>query len=193
MATIGSTRGTNIPNLDNTTVSANDNFSIQQGNLNRGFKITPDSYTTIDELIKATKQDIMPDLVKTYGDQGLTGFLKLTGAVNNGGSSDQVEWWEEGRRHRALDTNQNLSGAGATLTATDSEIKANVQQNDVLMDPATGVRVVVQSGGFGTGSEANVVLKRLDGAAFSANDLRNSGKLVKIGNLYAQGTDQPTK
>lgn len=192
MATIGTTRGTNIPNLDNTTVSGNDNFSIQQGNLNRGFKITPDSYTTIDELIKATKQDIMPDLVKTYGDQGLTGFLKLTGAVNNGGSSDQVEWWEEGRRHRALNTNQDLSGSGATLTATDSEIKANVQQNDVLMDPATGVRVVVQSGGFGTGAEVNVDLIRLDGAAFVANDLSNAGKLVKIGNLFAQGTDQPT-
>ena len=144
MATIGTTRGTDIPNLDNSLVAGNDNFSIQQGNLNRGFKITPDSYTTIDELIKATKQDIMPDLVKTYGDQGLTGFLKLTGAVNNGGSSDQVEWWEEGRRHRALNTNQDLSAvATATATLTDSEIKANVQQNDVLMDPATGVRSVV--------------------------------------------------
>ena len=194
MATIGSTRGTNIPNLDNSLVAGNDNFSIQQGNLNRGFKITPDSYTTIDELIKATKQDIMPDLVKTYGDQGLTGFLKLTGAVNNGGSSDQVEWWEEGRRHRALSTNQDLSAvAAADATLTDSEIKANVQQNDVLMDPATGVRVVVQSGGFGTGSEVNVVIKRLDGAPFVAGDLSDAtGKLVKIGNLYAQGTDQPT-
>ena len=193
MATIGTTRGTNIPNLDNSLVAGNDNFSIQQGNLNRGFKVTPDSYTTIDELIKATKQDIMPDLVKTYGDQGLTGFLKLTGAVNNGGSSDQVEWWEEGRRHRALSTNQDLSAvAAATATLTNSEIKANVQQNDVLMDPATGTRVVVQSGGFGSGAEVNVVLKRLDGADFAANDLSNAGKLVKIGNLYAQGTDQPT-
>ena len=193
MATIGTTRGTNIPHIDESLQSGNDNFSIQQGNLNRGFKITPDSYTTIDELIKATKQDIMPDLVKTYGDQGLTGFLKLTGAVNNGGSSDQVEWWEEGRRHRALDTSQNLSTiATATATLTDSEIKANVQQNDVLMDPATGTRVVVQSGGFGTGAEVNVVLKRLDGASFTAGDLSNAGKLVKIGNLYAQGTDQPT-
>lgn len=192
MATIGSSRGSNIPNLDNTTVSGNDNFSIQQGNLNRAFKVTPDSYTTIDELIKATKQDIMPDLVKTYGDQGLTGFLKLTGAVNSGGSSDQVEWWEEGRRHRALNTNQDLSAvATATATLTDSEIKGNVQQNDVLMDPATGVRVVVQSGGFGSGAEANAVIKRLDGVDFSAADLSNAGKLVKLGNLYAQGTAQP--
>jgi len=192
MATIGSSRGTNIPNLDNTTVAGNDNFSIQQGNLNRGFKVTPDSYTTIDELIKATKQDIMPDLVKTYGDQGLTGFLKLTGAVNSGGSSDQVEWWEEGRRHRALNTGQDLSAIDtATATLTDSEIKANVQQNDVLMDPATGVRVVVQSGGFGSGSEANAVIKRLDGVAFTAGDLSNAGKLVKLGNMYAQGTAQP--
>ena len=195
MATIGTDRTAgsgNLPPLDATTNSTNDNFSIQQGNLNRGFKVTPDSYTTIDELIKATKQDIMPDLVKTYGDQGLTGFLKLTGAVNSGGSSDQVEWWEEGRRHRALSTNQDLSAvATGTATLTDSEIKANVQQNDVLMDPATGVRVVVQSGGFGSGAEASAIIKRLDGADFSATDLSNSGKLVKLGNLYAQGTAQP--
>ena len=94
MANIGTT-----PSIDD-TLSVSDK-QVKATKLSRGFKLTPDSYTTIDELIKATKEDIMPDLVKTYGDQGLTGFLKLTGAVNNGGSSDQIEWWEEGRRHRA--------------------------------------------------------------------------------------------
>lgn len=59
MATIGSTRGTNIPALD----AAGSNF-----------RITPESYTTIDNLIKATKDEVMPDLVETYGDQGITGF-----------------------------------------------------------------------------------------------------------------------
>ena len=87
MATIGSTRGTNIPALD----AAGSNF-----------RITPESYTTIDNLIKATKDEVMPDLVETYGDQGITGFLKLTGAINAGGASDQIDWWEAGRRHKSF-------------------------------------------------------------------------------------------
>ena len=77
------------------------NVQIERTNLSRKFRLTPETYTTIDDLIKATKEDIMPDLVEAYGDQGLTGFLKLTGAVNSGGSSDQIDWWEAGRRHRA--------------------------------------------------------------------------------------------
>ncbi len=198
MASIGTTRGTNIPNIDNTLSSSagspSADKSVKSTNLTRGFKLTPDSYTTVDELIKATKEDIMPDLVKIYGDQGLTGFLKLTGAVNNGGSSDQVEWWEEGRRHRALTSGVDFSSStGPTVTETGTEVKANVQQNDVLMDASTGTRVVVTAGGSTSSlSGANVTLKRLDGAAFQAGDLSNAGEFVQLGNLYAQGTNQPT-
>ena len=101
MATIGTSRGTDLPNIDNTLSVADK--TVKNTLLSRGFKLTPDSYTTIDELIKATREAVMPDLVKTYGEQGITGFLKLTGAINSGGSSDQIDWWEEGRRHRAFD------------------------------------------------------------------------------------------
>ncbi len=90
MATIGSTRGTDIPNIDNTLSVSNK--TVNNTLLSRGFKITPDAYTTIDDLIKATKEDVMPDLVKTYDDQGISGFLKLTGAFSSGGSSDQCDW-----------------------------------------------------------------------------------------------------
>ena len=187
MANIGTT-----PSID-ATLSVSDK-QVKATKLSRGFKLTPDSYTTIDELIKATKEDIMPDLVKTYGDQGLTGFLKLTGAVNNGGSSDQIEWWEEGRRHRALTSAvDHSSSTGATVTETGSEVKANVQRNDVLMDAATGTRVIVTAGGSTDSlSGANVTLKRLDGEDFQAGDLSNAGEFVQLGNLYAQGTNQPT-
>ena len=192
MATIGSTRGGNIPNIDNTLSVSNKTVNATQ--LSRGFKLTPDSYTTIDDLIKATKEDIMPDLVKTYGDQGLTGFLKLTGAVNQGGSSDQIEWWEEGRRHRALtSTGSFATSTGPTVTETGAEVIANVQRNDVLMDAATGTRVIVTSGGSTSSlSGASATLKRLDGADFQSGDLSNSGEFVQLGNLYAQGTNQPT-
>ena len=196
MATIGTDRTAgsgNLPPLDPSIGSAN--VTVKQTQLGRGFKTTPDTYTTIDELIKATKQDIMPDLVKTYGDQGLTGFLKLTGAVNSGGSSDQVDWWEEGRRHRALDAGDQSAAnaaAGANLSIDVAEINGNVQKNDVLMDADSGVRLVVMGGGNTTGTPAATLVQRLDGAAITATDLSAACKLIKIGNIYGQGTDQPT-
>ena len=142
MANISST-----PNIDNTlagVVSGSDTKTVRNTLLNRGFKLTPDSYTTVDDLIKATREDVMPDLVKVYGDQGLTGFLKLTGAINNGGSSDQIDWWEEGRRHRAYTISDTLSPGGAsTMTVTDATFIKEVQKNDVIMDAETGTRFIV--------------------------------------------------
>jgi len=183
MATIGDTRGTNLPNLD--TAGSN-------------FRITPESYTTIDTLIKATKDEVMPNLVETYGEQGITGFLKLTGAVNAGGSSDQIDWWETGRRHKTLaytGGNTTIDGTGADfVTITDSAVKAGCQENDVLMDSASGARFIVKSGGFGSGAEVNVVLLKLDGSDVGASDIdaTSGGTLITLGNMYAQGTNQPT-
>ena len=73
------------------------------------FRVTPEAYTTVDALIKTTKDEVMPNLIETYGDQGITGFLKLTGAINSGGSSDQIDWWESSRRHK------KLAYSGATI------------------------------------------------------------------------------
>ena len=185
MATIGSTRGTNIPALD----AAGSNF-----------RITPESYTTIDTLIKATKDEVMPDLVETYGDQGITGFLKLTGAINAGGASDQIDWYEAGRRHKTFTyvVTDLTVGNTAQITIAESTdngaiICANVQTNDVLMDSSTGARYIVQAGGFGTGTATNVVLVKLDGTVQSSSDYDSvGGEFIILGNMYAQGTNQPT-
>ena len=193
MATI---TGANIDNTLAGVVSGSDTKTTRNTLLNRGFKLTPDSYTTIDDLVKATREDVMPDLVKTYGDQGITGFLKLTGAINSGGSSDQIDWWEEGRRHRAFTLSDNLSASNdASITVTDTTFIANVQKNDVVMDTETGVRFIVQAGGFGTGTATNVVLVKLDDTVIASSDVTtgaNNCTMVVIGNIYAQGTNQPT-
>jgi len=207
MATIGTNRGSNIPNIDNTLLATSGQPSadkqVKATKLTRGFKLTPDSYTTIDELIKVTKEDIMPDLVKTYGDQGLTGFLKLTGAINNGGSSDQIEWWEEGRRHRAFDySSTDITDNNTNLTVKASETEggkfcAHVQKNDVVMDAETGTRYIVQAGGATTSasSPSNAVLVKLDDSAVGdagTDYVSSNGKFLILGNMYAQGTNQPT-
>ena len=188
MATIGTTRGTDIPALD----------GAAGGNNPAAFRISPETYTTVDSLIKTTKDFVMPNLVETYGDQGITGFLKLTGAINAGGQSDQIDWWEMGRRHKTLaytGGNTTIGASGINVTITDSAVTEAVQAQDVLMDVATGARFIVKSGGFGTGSAADVVLIKLDGtAAVEDTDIDASagGTLIKLGNMYAQGTNQPT-
>ena len=187
MASIGTTRGTDIPALDGTAA----------GNNPAAFRIKPETYTTVDSLIKTTKDQVMPDLVETYGDQGITGFLKLTGAINSGGSSDQIDWWEMGRRHKTFtyaigDVTDN--GSSITVAAGADSFTSNVQVNDVLMDSSTGTRFIVKSGGFATGTAQPVVMVKLDGTAVTiASDLDTvSGEFIKLGNMYAQGTNQPT-
>tara|TARA_R100000734_G_C3318216_1_gene112155 strand:+ start:2298 stop:3731 length:1434 start_codon:yes stop_codon:yes gene_type:complete len=191
MATIGTDRTAstgNLPPIDGTAA----------GNNPAAFRISPETYTTVDSLIKTTKDFVMPNLVETYGDQGITGFLKLTGAINAGGQSDQIDWWEMGRRHKTLAYtagNTTIGASGVNVTITDSAVTEAVQAQDVLMDVGTGARFIVKSGGFGTGSAADVVLIKLDGtAAVEDTDIDASagGTLIKIGNMYAQGTNQPT-
>jgi hypothetical protein len=183
MASIGTTRGTDIPAIN----AAGSNF-----------RITPETYTTIDNLVKTTKDLVMPDLVETYGNQGITGFLKLTGAITSGGSSDQVDWWEVGRRHATFTyvtaDHSNADGSSITFQAGADSLTSNVQANDVLMDSSTGTRFLVKSGGFSTGSAQPAVLVKLDGTAVDVSvDLDGTGgELIVLGNMYAQGTNQPT-
>jgi hypothetical protein len=186
MATLGTDRTVgsgNLPPIDGAAGS---------------FRISPEQYTTIDSLIKTTKDEVMPNLVETYGDQGITGFLKLTGAINSGGSSDQIDWWEAGRRHKKLaytSGGTTIAANGVSVTITDSDVCSNVQANDVVMDTASGSRFIVLSGGYGTGAAVNVVLVRLDDTDTVEDtdiDASAGGTLIKLGNMYAQGTNQPT-
>ena len=63
-------------------------------------RTTPDTYTALGDLVGLyAKPDNRELLIKTYGDQGITGFLQLTGAVNAAATQDEVVYWEEGRRH----------------------------------------------------------------------------------------------
>ena len=162
------------------------------------FRISPESYTTVGDLLKTTKDEHMPQLIETYGDQGITGFLKLTGAINSGGSSDEVNWWEAGRRHKTLAYTSAVAISADTksLLVTDDIVKKGVQVSDVLMDKETGARFIVQSGGFATGGDGvNVVLVKLDGSVVTATtdiDAGSAGEFIRLGNMYAQGSNQPT-
>ena len=162
------------------------------------FRVDPQTYTTLDQLIKTTKDHVLPDLVETYGDQGITGFLKLTGAINAGGTSDQFDWWELGRRHSTLaytSATINANSAEDVALADEDSTKTKLQENDVVMDSVSGTRFIVQTGDglLSDGTDAQVTLLKLDGTDVAATDIDASGggTLIKLGNMYAQGTEQP--
>ena len=158
-------------------------------------RLTPETYVTLDTLVKTTKDFVMPDLVETYGDQGITGFLQLTGAVNSGGTSDQVDWWEAGRRHRTFVVTQTSAKDGdqTTLTITaDGTNGVPIGANDVVMDSSDGRRYIVKSvdDAASTGVDAATVAT-LDGADAIAN-ATSTRDFIVLGNLYGQGTEQPS-
>ena len=108
-------------------------------------KTTPDKYVSLGDLVgKYAKEDNRDLLISTYGDQGITGFLQLTGAVTNAGTQDEVQYWEEGRLHRKV--TGAVTGIDANiLTLTDPDAKTpmiGLRKNDVLLSN-TNERLVV--------------------------------------------------
>ena len=177
---------------------------------------SPDKYSAIGDLLNAAaaaddfhgKPDVSELLVKTYGDQGITGFLKMTGAVSSAGASDQLEWYEEGRRHKTYDY---TSGASYVTNTTYSKDELNIpaanlthgngeggaigtsdlEAGDVFIDSESGVRFVFRD--YNTTQTGDFTFFKMDGttATGSDADVSSGGTLIHIGNVYAQGTDQP--
>ena len=155
-----------------------------------GVALDPRKYQALNELLGATdfnKPDVRDLLVQTYGDQGITGFLTLTGAVNSGGTSDQVEWFEEGRRHKlyTASTGATVSSGVSTGTLVFSE---NPQKYDVLMHTASGKKYIVSS------VQSNITGGKVDIAELNAatgQAIADAATFVYLGNMYPQGSDQP--
>ena len=157
----------------------------------------PSKYSSLSDFVDPSKPDNRDLLIKTFGDQGITGFLQLTGAVKAAGTNDEVQYWEEGRLHQTQtfasiittvsDADNNTF---ATLTKSGSD-KWYIQKNDVIMT-ADNVRWIVTED---PGSDDAVIVARLDGAAVDGDtdyDDGNAGTTaIILGNMYAQGSDQP--
>ena len=176
---------------------------------NPNFRLLPEKYSSIDDLLLASadavnKPEVRDLLVKSYGDQGITGFLKLTGAVNNAGSADQIEYFEEGRRHRTLtlkatsvtdaDNDQvfAIGNDGTDAESADPASTKFAQKNDVIMNADTGVRYIVTDRLTDTDQDG-ITLVRLDGAQMTdaGDSISADTTFVVLGNLYPQGSKQP--
>ena len=173
---------------------------IAQGAVNPTGQLDPSKYVTLEGLVgEYAKPDVRESLIQTYGDQGITGFLKLTGAINAAATQDEVTYFEEGRRHKThAYTGATASNTTNSTTGNDvAELAGidNLQLNDVVMDTATGAIGVVFSGGISsTGAAATdvkVALMNGDVMSTTTHFASGGGTVIHIGNLFAQGTDQP--
>lgn len=128
-------------------------------------------------LSEVNKPDNRAALVKTYGDQGITGFLQMVGAVKAQAVADEVTYWEEARLHQ-LQSGSFVQATGVLTAAAAADIVVRV--NDVML--LEGVRVFVTDV---TGLDITVI--SLDGTALPAD---GSYSAAVVGNLFKQGSDQ---
>ena len=152
-----------------------------------GLNTTPETYISLGDLIDPTKPDVQDLYVQTFGDQGITGFLDLTGAKKNAGTADKVEWYEEGRLHKTLAYTALTAAEPGVLSCDNDPNGENVRLNDVLL-LHDGQRVVVVDIDAATSSVKVASLKG------GSTTVINAGSYTAaiVGNVYAQGTDQPT-
>ena len=163
----------------------------------------PAKYTSLHDFIdEVNAPDIRANLVKTFGDQGITGFLKLTGAVNAAGTADEVTYWEEARLHQKLtgvvkgavtaaDVSFTIDGvlyATAASGYTEGTTPQNVaRKGDVLIINGNERAYVSSVNTAGT----EIVVKSLLSGGFTAFADDAAVTAIIVGNMYAQGTDQP--
>ncbi len=164
------------------------------GGVQSAFKrLDPAKYTSLGDFIdEVNRPDIREALAKTYGDQGITGFLQMTGAVKSAGTADKVQWWEEARLH-ARQTGDWITGGKIAITVADEKIFTRV--NDVLLIGTTRFLVTaiddVLTGSPAAVTSRNLTVVNMGGTA--ANPTSGAVDAAIIGNLYGQGSSQPTE
>jgi hypothetical protein len=177
-------------------ISATNNASSRTGNLSNAgtVRTDPAKYVSIGDFLTTenaiNRPDVREMLVKTFGEQGITGFLTLTGAIKNAGQADQVEYFEERRRHKRVvvgaATATFSAGVGATVVFTE----AIAQKYDVLMKVTDGERFLVTSASGITASLRS--LGAITGATAYTTSANPGSEFALVGNMYPQGSDQPS-
>jgi len=160
-------------------------------------RLDPTKYVSLGDFIdEINAPDNRDALVKTYGNQGITGFLQLTGAVKSNGTADEVQYWEETRLHPAQVATPAASAAIAATTLT-LNMAVNTQKplrvNDVILIGGQDRFIVTAvAGGAETtyAASATATVVSLSSAGLTASAAAASASFPIVGNLFAQGTDQ---
>ena len=164
---------------------------VNGGGVGASFRsLDPAKYTSLGDFINTVnKEDNRDLLIKTYGNQGITGFLQMTGAVKASGTNDEVQYWEESRLHSKVDaTLASAASAATSLVATIGTAATDVlRSNDVVLVNGSIRCIVDKSVPAAAASATFFPLSGTFGEVVSAG----AQSVPVIGNLHAQGSDQP--
>lgn len=161
-------------------------------------RLDPAKYVSLGDFIdEINAPDNRDALVKTYGDQGITGFLQLTGAVKSNGTADQVQYWEETRLHpaqKATPTAANAAAKTITLNMAANTEKPLRVNDIILVGGVDRFIVTAVAGGAETTYAATAVAtaQSLLTGGLSANLAASAADFPIVGNLFAQGSGQNT-
>ena len=158
-------------------------------------RLDPTKYVALGDFIdEINAPDNRDALVKTYGNQGITGFLQLTGAVKSNGTADEVQYWEETRLHPAQ------AATPTAAVATDTTITLNMaaaaakylRLNDVVLIGGQDRFIVtaISVSEYDTSTAASATLVSLLSTGLSANLAATLANFPIVGNLFGQGTGQ---
>jgi len=187
-------------------------FSGPKGINNNLYSLaTPAKYASLyDFLNEVNAPDIRKELIKTFGNQGITGFLTMTGAVKNAGTADNVEWFEEARLHQiqrarcktSADTVQAVTFE-YTIETEDATFGTEVEDTDgdgierypLIVRPGdillvNGAYRLYVSAIDTTNHEFTAIPLTALGAALTATAVYD---MPIVGNYFEQGSDQPSR
>lgn len=179
-------------------------------------RLDPTKYTSLGDFIdEVNKPDNRDLLVKTYGNQGITGFLQMVGAVKSNGAADEVQYWEETRLHQLQVANFPATGVAASATsivltmasagtaatgATKAAAQKYLRVNDVILVGGVDRFIITAlsigaTGNYAASATADATAVALSGAGLttaiaSAASPGTVGNFPIVGNMFAQGTDQ---
>ena len=158
-------------------------------------RLAPEKYVSLGDFIdEINAPDNRDTLVKTYGDQGITGFLQLTGAVKSNGTADQVQYWEETRLHPAQKATPTAVSEDSTTVTLN--MAANTEKplrlNDVILIGGQDRFIVtaMTAGEVTYAGTATATLHSLLTGGLSKDLAAAAVDFPIIGNLFSQGSGQ---
>ena len=156
-------------------------------------------YASLGDLASVLAPDVRKDLIKTFGNQGISGLLELMGATKAVGTNDEVTYFEETRLHpiQAVTVGTQLTAgktqtfaAGDAEAASDTGVEAlKVRVGDLVIHPIDKIVCIVTAT---TPADGAFTIANFADANLSAVTV-GAKELPIVGNMYAQGTDQPTR
>jgi hypothetical protein len=149
---------------------------------------TPAKYIDLnDYLSEVSMPDNKSALVETFGNDDLTGFLRMTNAITSVGDANEVTWWEKTRLHPVQKVNIAATAATSATRTYTSNGDVKVRLNDVVIIEDGETRAFVSAV-----SATGFTVAAFDGELpIAATGTAIEFKIV--GNTYAQGTDQPSE